>query len=185
MEKKIKKYYKIELILSLAFIIATILFWYIAIDSYGRDSTNIVAIVITIIWISIIIAFIINYIIKVILLDNIKTKILLIITPICGIIFSCIFVNGVLGFNNWLIRLIGIVLEIIMIGLYNLFLFNYCGNSKRPYISLILYNIYAIAYCLNQTGLSYIHHYYLGGLIFFIPLSIIESQRSKIKDKSQ
>lgn len=128
-----------------------------------------------------IIIFLVYYVIRICKETNKMTRIILIFIPIIGAIFSSIYVNGVMDMEEFpILVIISIFFELIMIGLYNLFVLFYCPNKIRPYFSIVLYNIIVIIHSCYGSGLGYIHHYYLGYIIVFLPIIIIEYL---IKDK--
>ena len=121
-----------------------------------------------------VVMFVVNYLIRIIKIENKKIKVLLLTTPIIGITFSIIFANGAIGSYFWPINLIGIILGICIISLYNMYVYFYFQLNTKPLISIIIYNIISIIFSIKGSGIFYLYHYYLGMLIVIIPLAIVE-----------
>jgi len=133
--------------------------------------------------------FIILYIIKTITERKFKKRILLMFIPVIGTIFSIIYVNGIFLFadansiNFSFIDIFSILFQLIMIILYNAFVLLYCDNNIRPYFGTIMYNLLVVITSIKGAGIEYINHYYLGYLILFMPVIIIEYFIKKNKKK--
>lgn len=101
------------------------------------------------------------------------------IGPVVIAIGTALLVNGVNSFSpafKFLNILSGIGV-ILMVAVYNVFFFMYYGRRKM-YVSLVLYNIAAIA--LSWGHIYFIHNYYLMALI---PAIVVGYTELFIKNK--
>lgn len=141
-------------------------------DIYGGSNSIILNLSIFGCIISILVFFVV-YVIKIVKEENKSLKLLWSIFPIVAIIFNCLCANGVI-FDNLFLSIICIVLEVIMVGLYNLYMLSYYGKGNKMIFTVIIYNLIVLFFAIKWTGLAYIHHYYLGFLILVILVGYIE-----------
>ncbi len=120
--------------------------------------------------------FLVVYIIKIIKEKNNFLRILWTVFPVVAIGFSYIFVNGVSCFDDeyLLLRAVGVILEVLMIVFYNLYFHGYYGKGKNAGFTQLFYNAVVIWSAFSGIGLSYVHHFYLGYLLFAILIGYIE-----------
>lgn len=123
-----------------------------------------------------IIVLIISYIYKLINEKDKVIRLIWIVCPIIAIVFSMVFENGIYSFNKEFMPLnvLSIILEIIMVLLYNIYFFVYFGKTRRMYVTLFTYNVAAFIISVKTAGIIYIHHYYLAFFILAIILGYAE-----------
>ncbi len=130
----------------------------------------------TLTFISVCGAFIINYIVKIILSfvrkDNGKLiPFVWIFAPAACAVISCFFANGIWTFNKefLFLNIISVVFGVIEIIIVNCYYAVFYGKDRVMLISMILYNAAVWAYVLSgshTTRICYVHNVYL---IMFIP----------------
>lgn len=86
------------------------------------------------------------------------------IGPFVIAIGTALLVNGPYSFRSEFVflNILSVIGVILMIAVYNVFFFMYYGKRKM-YVSLVLYNIAAVA--LSYGQIYFIHNYYLLALI--------------------
>ena len=174
------KYQKIEFVSIIVFIICFLIYFPMAIGNIvyvlagGESSSSTYETILMIIMTICTVVFAINYIVKTIKEKDRLLKMIWSVIPIMGIIYSLIYVNGMCGANDLLLDIIGIIFGTIMVVLYNIYFLYYYGKENRSYISLILYNLAVVCFTIEETGIAYINHYYLGLFIVFVILGYIE-----------
>lgn len=173
------KLQKIEFASIITFVIAFIVFMIESLrgmELFGESTISSLGVFSGICFFISILVFLVAYVIKIIKEKNKFNRFLWCFFPIIAILFSVLFVDGVLGFDSefFFLNIICVILEFIMVVLYNLFISNYYGEDKQMTITLFLYNIVVLLCSICGTGISYIHHYYIGFLFIAIVFGYIE-----------
>jgi len=134
-------------------------------------------------------AFIINYVIKVItafISKRYSKKVLLIwcLGPVVITLGTLILINGAFSFNADFVflNIFSIIGVLLMIGVYNVFYFYYWGEHKGIWISQFIYNIGAIALAMTEWAPHFIHNFYLSLLLPAIAVGYIEFYHKKKKE---
>lgn len=169
---------KIEWVTCIAIVITVILLIYVALSNMKLfDSSLTFSEIILLGLLALeIMVFIINYIFKLIDEKNKVIRLIWIVIPVIAIVFSNVFENGICNFNQEFVFLnrLSILLEIIMILLYNIYFLVFYGKHRRMLVTLITYNTAAIIMSVRKTGIIYVHHYYLAFFLLAIILGYAE-----------
>jgi len=134
-------------------------------------------------------AFLINYIVKIIVAlisKRYAKKVLLIwcLGPVVITIGTLLLINGAFSFNADFVflNILSIIGVLLMIGVYNVFYFYYWGEHKGIWISQFIYNIGAIALAMTEWAPHFIHNFYLALLLPAIAVGYIEFYLKKKKE---
>lgn len=185
-----KKIQKIEVIIIFLFILSFFTLGYFSLENLSLFSdapVTLEEIVSAIVCLATVIVFAVVYIIKICLVKNNKLRLLWAVFPILAIVCSVLYVNGVFSFYDEFVvwNIISVILAIGMIALYNIYVLFYCGEGRKPLITLAIYNIAVVWSAIAGAGLQYIHHYYLGFLLLAMIGAYIEvSVKEKVKSKN-
>lgn len=171
---------KVEWLLSVLLIVFFILTMYAALqnfDLWGNSTTSPLEIFAIFALMAVAIAWVINYIIKIITSiktgrDGRKIPLIWIFAPVFFTIATLVLINGTYGFSEGFDFLevpaaFGIFITCIA---YNIYFCVFFGKRTPMYVTLVLYNIAALGYAAAGNLIQFAHNVYLG---FFIPAVII------------